>query len=44
MIESLGQQLRESKWEIRPLLRTIFASQAFYSDRAIGSQIKSPVQ
>ena len=44
MIESLGQHLRESKWEIRPLLRTIFSSQAFYSDRAIGSQIKSPVQ
>jgi uncharacterized protein (DUF1800 family) len=44
MIESLGQLLRESKWEIRPMLRTMFASQAFYSDRAIGSQIKSPVQ
>src|SRR5207302_5329720 len=29
---------------LRPLLRTIFNSQAFYSERAIGSQIKSPVQ
>ena len=44
MIESLGQLLRESKWEMRPVLRTMFASQAFYSDRAIGSMIKSPVQ
>jgi uncharacterized protein (DUF1800 family) len=44
VIESLGQHLRDSKWEMRPLLRTMFASQAFYSDRAMGSQIKSPVQ
>jgi hypothetical protein len=44
VVESLGQLLRESKWEMRPVLRTIFSSQAFYGDRAIGSQIKSPVQ
>src|SRR3712207_8779897 len=36
--------LFRSQWEMRPLLRTIFASQAFYSSKAIGSQIKSPVQ
>jgi hypothetical protein len=29
---------------MRPLLRTIFTSQAFYSERAIGCQIKCPVQ
>ena len=39
-----AQLLREIKWEMRPLLRTIFTSQAFYSDKAIGSQIKSPIQ
>jgi hypothetical protein len=44
VVDSLGQYLREQKWEIRPLLRTIFSSQAFYSDKAIGSQIKSPIQ
>src|SRR5437870_2096125 len=44
MLESLGEQLREGRWEIRPLLRTILTSQAFYGERAIGSQIKSPIQ
>lgn len=42
--ESLAAVLRESNWDMRPLLRTIFTSQAFYSDKAIGSQIKSPIQ
>ena len=44
IIDSLGEQLREARWEMRPVLRTILSSQAFYSERAIGSQIKSPVQ
>jgi uncharacterized protein (DUF1800 family) len=42
--DSLAESFRENKWEIRPLLRTILTSQAFYSDKAIGTQIKSPVQ
>jgi uncharacterized protein (DUF1800 family) len=42
--DSLAEQLRENKWELRPTLRTLFTSKAFYSDKAIGSQIKSPVQ
>ncbi len=42
--EGLAGLLRESKWEMRPLLRTILTSQAFYSEKAIGSQIKSPIQ
>ncbi|HEV2292407.1 MAG TPA: DUF1800 domain-containing protein [Tepidisphaeraceae bacterium] len=42
--QGLGQVLREAKWELRPLLRTMLTSQAFYSDKAIGTQIKSPVQ
>jgi uncharacterized protein (DUF1800 family) len=29
LVDSLGEQLREAKWEMRPLLRTIFTSQAF---------------
>jgi hypothetical protein len=44
IVDSLGEQLREGRFEMRPVLRTLFASQAFYSDRAIGAQIKSPVQ
>ena len=42
--QALGQVLRENDWDLRPLLRTTFTSQAFYSDKAIGTQIKSPVQ
>jgi hypothetical protein len=41
---SLGQVLLDNHYEIRPLLRTIFTSRAFYSPQAIGVQIKSPVQ
>jgi hypothetical protein len=44
LAESLGDLLKDSRWELRPLIRAIFTSQAFYSRRAIGSQIKSPVQ
>ena len=40
---ALGDQLRDWKYELRPLLFTILTSKAFYSDAAIGTQIKSPV-
>jgi len=42
--KSLGSVLRDSKFELRPLLRTILTSRAFYSPVSIGTQIKSPVQ
>jgi len=42
--ESLGNVLRENKYDLRPLLRTILTSKAFYSPQAIGAQIKSPIQ
>ena len=42
--QGLGQVLRENKWDFRPMLRAMFNSQAFYSNKAIGTQIKSPVQ
>lgn len=41
---ALGDLLRDESWDLRPVLRTMFTSRAFYSDRAIGTQIKSPVQ
>jgi len=41
---ALGDILRDNKYEMRPLLRTMFASKAFYHPTVIGSQIKSPVQ
>jgi uncharacterized protein (DUF1800 family) len=42
--QALGQILRENKWDLRPVLYTMFTSKAFYSDRALFTQIKSPVQ
>ncbi len=44
LAKGLGQVLLDHRYEIRPLLRTILTSKAFYSLRTIGCQIKSPVQ
>ena len=44
LAESLGGMLKDSGWELRPVIRTMFTSKAFYQPRAIGSQIKSPVE
>jgi hypothetical protein len=44
LAQSLGAVFREAKYDLRPVLRTMFASRAFYSQRAVGTQIKSPVQ
>jgi uncharacterized protein (DUF1800 family) len=44
VLASLGRLLPENRWELRPLLRTILTSRAFYSGKAIGTQIKSPLQ
>jgi uncharacterized protein (DUF1800 family) len=41
---NLAAYFKEGNWELRPLLRTILTSKAFYSDKAIGAQIKSPIQ
>ncbi len=40
----LGALLRGAKFEMRPMIRTMLTSNAFYSERAIGTQIKSPIQ
>lgn len=44
VVESLAQVFRDAKWELRPVLRTILTSKAFYSPKSVGTQIKSPVQ
>ncbi|MBC8105911.1 MAG: DUF1800 domain-containing protein [Anaerolineae bacterium] len=44
LVQGLGNIFRESKFELRPLIRTMLQSRAFYSERAIATQIKSPVQ
>jgi uncharacterized protein (DUF1800 family) len=44
MVEAMGGLLRESKYELRPVIKTMLTSRAFYSQDSIGVQIKSPVQ
>jgi uncharacterized protein (DUF1800 family) len=44
IVDSMAETIREHKFEVRPVLREIFSSAEFYSDRAMGNQIKSPVQ
>src|SRR3990170_6636707 len=44
LVEELAGVFRRSNWEVKPLLRTIFQSAAFYSERALRAQIKSPAQ
>jgi uncharacterized protein (DUF1800 family) len=40
----LGSLLRDSHYEIRPFLETIFLSRDFYSPASVGTQIMSPVE
>jgi hypothetical protein len=42
--KKLGAVLRQSNYEIAPLLETVFLSRDFYSPASVGTQIKSPVQ
>jgi uncharacterized protein (DUF1800 family) len=44
MVDSVARMIRKHNFEMRPLLREIFSSAEFYSDSAMGNQIKSPVQ
>jgi uncharacterized protein (DUF1800 family) len=43
-VNAVANRLRAYNYEIRPLLREIFGSSEFYSERVIRSQIKSPLQ
>ncbi len=40
----LGAVLRESRYELKPLLTTIFLSKDFYSPASVATHIKSPVE
>jgi hypothetical protein len=42
--KKLGAVLRENKYEIKPLLETIFLSRDFYSPVSVGTRIYSPVE
>lgn len=43
LVDGLGAVLRASNWELKPFFRTLFLSEAFYSDRAREGLVKSPV-
>jgi hypothetical protein len=43
-IERLAHVLRSGGYDLRPMLRNLFLSERFYSDRARGTHIKGPVE
>jgi uncharacterized protein (DUF1800 family) len=40
----MARRLRETNWEMRPVLRAMFRSRAFYRPDVMHAQIKSPVE
>lgn len=44
LVERLANVLRYHNYELAPMLKNLFLSEEFYSERALGTQIKSPVQ
>ncbi len=44
IIDQMAQVLKENGYRIRPLLKNIFLSEEFYSDKAMSAHIKSPVE
>jgi uncharacterized protein (DUF1800 family) len=44
IVDAVAARIRERNFELRPVLREIFSSKEFYSESAMRSQIKSPVQ
>ncbi len=44
VVEELAKVFRDSHYELKPVLSAMFLSKAFYSDKVMGAQIKSPAQ
>lgn len=44
IVETLAATMRAEHYDLKPVLRQLFLSEAFYSERAMGTQIKSPAQ
>lgn len=44
LVDQLAAELRKNRMELKPVLRAIFMSRAFYSTRSVRAQIKSPAQ
>ena len=42
IVFGLANNLRSSNYELKPVLREMFGSNAFYSEKAVGTQVKSP--
>jgi uncharacterized protein (DUF1800 family) len=43
-VEALANVLRVNNFELTPMLENLFLSEEFYGARAVGTQVKSPVQ
>jgi len=43
IVDAVSSRIREHNYDMRPVLREIFSSEEFYSDRAMRTQIKSPI-
>jgi uncharacterized protein (DUF1800 family) len=43
-VEALAKSFKAADFKVEPLLREIFRSKAFYSDKIVRNQIKSPIQ
>jgi len=44
LVSSVAERIRAHNFEIKPLLREIFCSEEFYSERVMRKQIKGPMQ
>ncbi|MBI5864900.1 MAG: DUF1800 domain-containing protein, partial [Planctomycetes bacterium] len=44
LVEALAAELRKQKWELRPAMKTLFKSQAFFDPASRGCLVKSPVE
>ncbi|MEK7951339.1 DUF1800 domain-containing protein [Luteolibacter soli] len=43
-VDALAKSFKAADFKVEPLLREIFRSKAFYSDKIVRNQIKSPIQ
>ncbi|MFO0828925.1 MAG: DUF1800 domain-containing protein [Phycisphaerales bacterium] len=44
VVKAMARELREAKYELRPMLKALFRSEHFYADANQGQVIKSPIQ
>ena len=44
IVEGLARTLRESDWELKPMLRRLFRSRSFSATPSVATRIKSPVE